>query len=53
MIRAIVDDLAPELIAQIDRPPLRTDGDNVERLRSEARFAALCLGSRSKSKIVT
>lgn len=51
MISAIVDDLAPEFISQIDRP-LRTD-DNVERLGSEARFAALCLGHRSKSKVVT
>ena len=48
MIRAIVDDLAPDLVernaighesaAQL----LLTAGDNVERLRSEAAFAALC-----------
>lgn len=48
MIKTIVDDLAPELIA---RPGigyesasqlLITAGDNPERLRSEASFAALC-----------
>ena len=48
MIRAIVDELAPDLVernaighesaAQL----LLTAGDNVERLRSEAAFAALC-----------
>jgi transposase len=48
MIAALVDDLAPDLIA---RPAigyetaaqlLLTAGDNVERLHSEAGFAALC-----------
>src|SRR3954464_225482 len=48
MIGAIVEDLAPELVARnsIGRNGaaqlLLTAGDNPERLRSEAGFAALC-----------
>ena len=48
MIGAIVNDLAPELIAQNSighnsaAQLLLTAGDNPERLRSEASFAALC-----------
>ena len=48
MIGAIVDELAPELVARnsIGRNGatqlLLTAGDNPERLRSEAGFAALC-----------
>src|SRR3954464_6646738 len=48
MIGAIVEDLAPELVARdsIGRNAaaqlLLTAGDNPERLRSEAGFAALC-----------
>lgn len=48
MIEAIVTDLAPELIARIGvglnsaAQLLLTAGDNPERLRSEASFAALC-----------
>ena len=48
MISAIVDDLAPELIARNSigytsaAQLLLTAGDNPERLRSEASFAALC-----------
>ncbi len=48
MIGAIVDDLAPELIARNSigqtgaAQLLLTAGDNPERLRSEASFAALC-----------
>jgi transposase len=48
LIRAIVDELAPTLVAQNSigyetaAQLLLTAGDNVERLRSEASFAALC-----------
>jgi len=48
MIRAIVDELAPELIARNSighngaAQLLLTAGENSERLRSEASFAALC-----------
>ena len=48
MIAAIVDELAPDLVAQnsIGRESaaqlLLTAGDNSERLHSEASFAALC-----------
>ena len=48
MIGAIVDDLAPELVARNSightgaAQLLLTAGDNPERLRSEASFAALC-----------
>lgn len=48
MIKAIVDDLAPELIThrsvgyESASQLLITAGDNPERLRSEASFAALC-----------
>src|SRR5215217_2916356 len=48
MIGSIVDDLAPELIARNSigytgaAQLLLTAGDNPERLRSEASFAALC-----------
>ena len=48
MIKAIVDDLAPELIARNSighngaAQLLLTAGENPERLRSEASFAALC-----------
>lgn len=48
MIGAIVQDLAPEMIAQNSighngaAQLLLTAGDNPERLRSEASFAALC-----------
>jgi transposase len=48
MIGAIVDDLAPQLIARNSightgaAQLLLTAGDNPERLRSEASFAALC-----------
>jgi transposase len=48
MIRAIVDELAPNLVARNSIGPvgaaqlLLTAGDNPERLRSEASFAALC-----------
>ena len=48
MIGAIVDELAPKLVARnsIGRNGatqlLLTAGDNPERLRSEAGFAALC-----------
>ena len=48
MIKAIVTDLAPELIARNGVglnsavQLLLTAGDNPERLRSEASFAALC-----------
>lgn len=48
MIEAIVKDLAPELLAQTAiglnsaAQLLLTAGDNPERLRSEASFAALC-----------
>jgi transposase len=48
MIGAIVDELAPDLVARnsIGRAGaaqlLLTAGDNLERLRSEASFAALC-----------
>jgi transposase len=48
MIGAIVDDLAPELVARNSightgaAQLLLTAGDNAERLRSEASFAALC-----------
>ena len=48
MISAIVDDLAPELISrnsvgyQTAAQLLITAGDNPERLKSEASFAALC-----------
>ena len=51
MIAAIVDELAPNLVARIPsamprRTAPRTAGDNPERLRSEASFASLCGGSR-------
>ena len=48
MIEAIVKDLAPELLAQTAiglnsaAQLLLTAGDNPDRLRSEASFAALC-----------
>lgn len=47
MIEAIVKDLAPELLEQTaiglnSAAQLLTAGDNPERLRSEASFAALC-----------
>ncbi len=48
MIRAIVDELAPNLVARNSighvgaAQLLLTAGDNPERLRSEASFAALC-----------
>ena len=48
MIKTLVDELAPELIARLAvgytsaSQLLITAGDNPERLRSEARFAALC-----------
>jgi len=48
MIGAIVDDLAPDLVAQncigheSTAPLLLTAGDNSERLHSDASFAALC-----------
>ncbi len=48
MISAIVDDLAPDLVARNSighigaAQLLLTAGDNPERLRSEASFAALC-----------
>ncbi len=48
MIRAIVDDLAPDLVGrnsigyQSASQLLITAGDNPERLKSEASFAALC-----------
>src|SRR4051794_18107798 len=48
MIRAIVDELAPDLVErnaighQSAAQLLLTAGDNVERLHSEAAFAALC-----------
>jgi len=48
MIRAIVDDLAPNLVARNSighesaAQLLLTAGDNSERLHSEASFAALC-----------
>src|SRR3954451_4594303 len=48
MIGAIVDELAPELVARNSMGQngaaqlLLTAGDNPERLRSEAGFAALC-----------
>ncbi len=48
MIKAIVDDLAPELVArqgvgyESASQLLITAGDNPQRLRSEASFAALC-----------
>ena len=48
MIGAIVDELAPELVARAaighgsTAQPLLTAGDNQERLGSEASFAALC-----------
>jgi len=48
MIAAIVDELAPKLVARNSighasaAQLLLTAGDNVERLRSEASFAALC-----------
>jgi transposase len=48
MIKAIVDDLAPELVARNSigygsaAQLLVTAGDNPDRLKSEASFAALC-----------
>ena len=48
MISGIVDELAPELIAskaigyESAAQSLITAGDNPERLKSEASFAALC-----------
>lgn len=48
MIKTLVDELAPELIARLAvgyasaSQMLITAGDNPERLRSEASFAALC-----------
>lgn len=48
MIKSIVDDLAPELVARNSigygsaAQLLITAGDNPERLKSEASFAALC-----------
>jgi transposase len=48
MIAALIDDLAPELVARNSigyvgaAQLLLTAGDNPERLRSEASFAALC-----------
>lgn len=48
MIKAIVEDLAPELVARNSighngaAQLLLTAGDNPERLKSEASFAALC-----------
>jgi transposase len=48
MIGALVDDLAPELVARNSigyvgaAQLILTAGDNPERLRSEASFAALC-----------
>jgi hypothetical protein len=52
MIAAIVDELAPNLVAVIQSaipalPSLLTAGDNPERLRSEASFASLCGASSS------
>ena len=52
MIRAIVDELAPNLVARNSighvgaAQLLLTAGDNPERLRSEASFAALIRGSQ-------
>jgi transposase len=48
MIKSIIDDLAPELVARASigygsaAQLLITAGDNPERLKSEASFAALC-----------
>jgi hypothetical protein len=52
MVGAIVDDLAPELVARNSigyvgaAQLLLTAGDNPERLQSEASFAALCGSAR-------